>query len=102
MKKKNVYQKLKISSFFDYLLPYTCLRKFKQYDLLCTYTDIMYYYLSLEEILPSIEKISRIFKEKKDDLFFKSKNEPIFTYRENENNNLVFTSIIEKGNMIKN
>ena len=102
LKKKNVYQKLKISSFFDYLLPYTCLRKFKQYDLLCTYTDIMYYYLSLEEILPSIEKISRIFKEKKDDLFFKSKNEPIFTYRENENNNLVFTSIIEKGNMIKN
>ena len=77
------YQKLKIN-YFDYLIPYFCLRKYKKYDLLCAYTDIMYSYLSLEEILPSIEKISKLFKEKKNDLLLKTTIKNIFTYRKNE------------------
>ena len=44
----------------------------------------MYSYLSIEEILPSIEKISKLFKEKNRDLFFKTKTKNIFTYRKNE------------------
>ena len=63
-KNNNPYQDLKIN-YFDYIIPFFCLRKYKKYDLLCTYSDIMYSYLSLEEMLPSIEKISKLFKEKK-------------------------------------
>ena len=82
-KNNTSYQELKIN-YFDYLIPYFCLRKYKKYDLLCAYTDIMYSYLSIEEILPSIEKISKLLKEKNRDLFFKTKTENIFTYRKNE------------------
>ena len=82
-KNNTSYQELKIN-YFDYLIPYFCLRKYKKYDLLCAYTDIMYSYLSIEEILPSIEKISKLFKEKNRDLFFKTKTKNIFTYRKNE------------------
>ena len=82
-KNNTPYQELKIN-YFDYLIPYFCLRKYQKYDLLCAYTDIMYSYLSIEEILLSIEKISKLFKEKKSDLFFKIKTENIFTYRKNE------------------
>ena len=96
LEKKILNQRLKISSYFDYLLPYICLKKFKQYQLLCTYTDILYSYLSLEEILPSIERISRLFKEKKGDLFLKTQNDPIFCYKD-ENNELVLTSFKENN-----
>ena len=44
----------------------------------------MYSYLSLEEILPTIEKISKLLKDKNNESFFKSKTNNIFTYRKNE------------------
>jgi hypothetical protein len=58
------HQKLKLT-FFDYIIPFICLRRLKKYDLICTFNDILCSYLSLEEILPSIEKVSKLFKEKK-------------------------------------
>ena len=76
-------QKLEIS-YFDYIIPYFLLRRFKKYDLLYAYTDIMNTYLSLEEILPSIEKISKLFKEKKNDKFLKIQSAYIFDYKNNE------------------
>jgi hypothetical protein len=77
-------QKLNIS-LFDYIIPFFCLKKYKKYDLLCAYTDIMYSYLSIEEILPSIELTSKLFREKKDEIFFKIKFDSIFTYQNNKN-----------------
>jgi hypothetical protein len=44
----------------------------------------MYSYLSIEEILPSIEMISKLFREKKDELILKTKLNPIFTYQKKE------------------
>ena len=83
LNENKVFQELKIN-LFDYLIPYYCLRKHKKYDLLCAYTDIMYSYLSLEQILPTIEKISKLLKDKNNESFFKSKINNIFTYRKNE------------------
>ena len=78
-------QKLYIS-LFDYMIPYFCLKKFKKYDLLCAYTNIMYSYLSLEEILPSIERIGRLYRENKDnELIQKTKMNNVFSYKIKEN-----------------
>ena len=82
-KKNYTYQELNISC-INFIIPYFCLRKYKKYDLLCEYTDIMYSYLSIEEILPSIEMISKLFREKKDELILKTKLNPIFTYQKKE------------------
>ena len=84
LKKSYSHQELKISC-IDFIIPYVCLRKYKKYDLLCAYTDIMYSYLSIEEILPSIELTSKLFREKKDEIFFKIKFDSIFTYQNNKN-----------------
>ena len=77
------HQKLKLT-FFDYIIPFICLRRLKKYDLICTFNDILYSYLSLEEILPSIEKVSKLFKEKKNDKFLKIQSAYIFDYENNE------------------
>ena len=85
--KRNNYilysQTLKVS-YFDYFIPYCCLKKYKKYDLLCAYTNMMNSYLSLEEILPSIERISRLYREdKNNDAILKTKYNNIFSYQEN-------------------
>ncbi len=68
------------------MIPYFCLKKFKKYDLLCAYTNIMYSYLSLEEILPSIERIGRLYRENKDnELIQKTKMNNVFSYKIKEN-----------------
>ena len=57
-------------SFIDYIVPYFCLKKYKKYDLLIIFTEIMKKYLSIEEIIPIIERLSRYFKEDKPTLKF--------------------------------
>ena len=84
LQKNFTHQVLNISC-INFIIPYFCLRKYKKYDLLCAYTDIMYSYLSIEKILPSIEMISKLFREKKGELLLKTKIAPIFTYQNNEN-----------------
>jgi hypothetical protein len=49
-------------SLIDYILPYFYLKKHKVYELLCAYTDIMKSYLSLEEYLPTMERMSQLLK----------------------------------------
>jgi hypothetical protein len=78
-------QKLNIS-LFDYIIPFFCLKKYKKYDLLCAYTNIMYSYLSLEEILPSIERIGRLYRENKNnELIEKTKINNVFPFKTKEN-----------------
>ena len=78
-------QKLNIS-LFDYIIPFFCLKKYKKYDLLCAYTNIMYSYLSLEEILPSIERVGRLYRENKNnELIEKTKINNVFPFKTKEN-----------------
>ena len=85
---KNLHsQKLKIS-FLDYFLPYFILKKYKNYELLCVYHNIMHSYLSLEQLLPSIERCRKIFQS----------GNPFLT-KINENNIFSFRKInLEKNN----
>ena len=85
-------QKLKIS-LIDYILPYFCLRKYKKYELLCAYTDIMNYYLSIEEYFPTMERISKLLKYDKD-IISKTNADKIFSYINDdyeENNNIILS-----------
>ena len=85
---KNLHsQKLKIS-FLDYFLPYFILKKYKNYELLCVYHNIMHSYLSLEQLLPSIERCRKLFQS----------GNPFLT-KINENNIFSFRKInLEKNN----
>ena len=82
---KNYYylypQKLTFS-FINYILPFFCLKNFKNYQLLYIYSNIMYSYLSLEEILPSIERISRLCREdKNNEIISKTEYNNVFYYK---------------------
>ncbi len=85
-------QKLKIS-LIDYILPYFCLRKYKTYELLCAYTDIMNSYLSLEEFFPTMERMLKLLKYN-NDIISKTKKDNLFSYVNDdyeENNNIILT-----------
>jgi len=85
-------QKLRIS-LIDYILPYFYLKKYKVYELLCAYTDIMKSYLSLEEYFPTMERISKLLKNDQE-IINKTNTNNIFTYiikEYEENNNIIFT-----------
>ena len=71
LKKKKVLNNQIIQiSFFDYILPYFCLKKYKKYNLLIIFTEIMKKYFSIEEIIPIIERLSRYYKEAQPNLNF--------------------------------
>ena len=83
--KTNIYnlgpQKLNIT-IFEYVIPYCFLQKFKKYNLLYIYKKLINSYLSLEEILPSIERISRLYREDKNNqLLSKTKYNNVFSYK---------------------
>ena len=83
-------QKLKIS-FLDYFLPYFILKKYKNYELLCLYHNIMHSYLSLEQLLPSIERCRKLFQN----------GNPLLSHI-NDNNIFSFRKInLEKNNFNK-
>ena len=50
-------KKLKVP-ILGYFLPYFILKKLKKYSMLCLYKDIIYSYLSIEKILPILERYS--------------------------------------------
>ncbi len=92
---KNLHaQKLKIS-FLDYFLPYFILKKYKNYELLCVYHNIMHSYLSLEQLLPSIERCRKLFQNGNSLLSHINDNN-IFSFRKInlENNN--YNDILSK------
>ena len=66
-------------SLIDYILPYFYLKKYKVYELLCAYTDIMKSYLSLEEYFPTMERISKLLKNDQE-IINKTNTNNIFTY----------------------
>ena len=70
--KKNTILKNQIIqiSLLDYILPYFCLKKYKKYNLLIIFTEIMKKYFSIEEIIPIIERLSRYYKEAQPNLNF--------------------------------
>ena len=67
-KNKNNSKKFKISC-YHYIWPIELLAKYKKYDLLIFYTNIFYKYMSIEVIIPLIERLSKI------DLFQKENND---------------------------
>ena len=70
-KKNTIFKNQVIQiSLFDYIIPYFCLKKYKKYNLLIIFTEIMKKYFSIEEIVPIIERLSRFFKEDKPNLKF--------------------------------
>ena len=77
-------QKFKIS-FVNYLLPFFYLRKKKKYQLLCIYSDYIDNFLSIEEMLPITERLSKYFKEK--------------TNNQNVNYNYLFNMETNKNNL---
>ena len=72
-------------SLIDYILPYFYLKKYKVYELLCAYTDLMKSYLSLEEYLLTMERMSKLLKHDHD-IIFKTNTNNIFTCVINEYN----------------
>ena len=75
-KKSNV-QKYEFK-WYEYFIPHFLLKRMHKYKLLCLYTDIFHSYLSIEHIIPVIERFSKYCKEKSS----KSKNIKFF---ENQN-----------------
>ena len=76
-------QKLKIS-FIHYIIPFFCLKKLKYYNVLNAYSNIINSYLSLEEILPSIERISRLYNEdKNNEIITNTKYNNVFSFSNN-------------------
>ena len=61
--------KFKISC-FDYIIPYFCIQKHKKNNFLPVVYNIIKKYLSIEEILPNMERLSRYYKEEKSNLKF--------------------------------
>ena len=47
-------------SWIDYFIPQCFIKKFRQYSLLYIYTEIFYSYLSIEQIIPVIERFSKL------------------------------------------
>ena len=48
-------------SFLDYILPFSCLKKHTNYNLLILYTNVVDTFLSLEQYLPLVEGFNRIY-----------------------------------------
>ena len=48
-------------SFFDYILPFSCLKKQSNYNLLILYTNVVDTFLSLEHYLPMTEGFNRMY-----------------------------------------
>ena len=53
-------QRYKIS-FLDYILPFSCLKKHSNYNLLILYTEVVDSFLSLEHYLPMVEGFNRMY-----------------------------------------
>ena len=47
-------------SWIDYFIPQSFIKRFRQYSLLYIYTEIFYSYLSIEQIIPVIERFSKL------------------------------------------
>ena len=58
-KEKREKQRYKFS-WIDYFIPQSFIKKFRQYSLLYIYTEISYSYLSIEQIIPVIERFSKL------------------------------------------
>ena len=48
-------------SFLDYILPFSCLNKHTNYNLLILYTNVVNTFLSLEHYLPMVEGFNRMY-----------------------------------------
>ena len=66
-------------------MPFFYLRKKKKYQLLCIYSDYIDHFLSIEEMLPITERLSKYFKEK--------------TNNQNVNYNYLFNMETNKNNL---
>ena len=68
IKLKNKDEKSNIQKYnfkwYEYFIPHFLLKRMHKYKLLCLYTDIFHSYLSIEHIIPVIERFSKYCKEK--------------------------------------
>ena len=55
-------------SLIDYILPYVCIQKYKKNNFIIIISNYIKKYLSIEKILPIIERLSKKYEEEKADL----------------------------------
>ena len=86
LKSKSKMQKKGISiSFINYFIPFSCLKRYKKYDFLIVYNNILTSFLSIEKILPVIERGYTFFYDKGNDSSFQKGSHHIFKIIKDEN-----------------
>ncbi len=86
LKSKSKMQKKGISiSFINYFIPFSCLKHYKKYDFLIVYNNILTSFLSIEKILPVIERGYTFFYDKGNDSSFQKGSHHIFKIIKDEN-----------------
>ena len=86
LKSKAKMEKKKLSiSFIYYFIPFSCLKHYKKYDFIVMYNDILTSFLSIEKILPVIERGYKFFYDKGNDSSFQKISHNIFKIKKDEN-----------------
>ena len=86
LKRKSKMEKKVISiSFINYFIPFSCLKRYKKYDFLIVYNNILTSFLSIEKILPVIERGYTFFYEKGNDSSFQKVSYNIFKIIKDDN-----------------
>lgn len=86
LKSKSQMEKKGISiSFINYFIPLSCLRHYKKYDFLIVYNNILTSFLSIEKILPVVERGYTFFYDKGNDSSFQKGSHNIFKIIKDDN-----------------
>ena len=86
LKSKSQMEKKGISiSFINYFIPLSCLRRYKKYDFLIVYNNILTSFLSIEKILPVVERGYTFFYDKGNDSSFQKGSHNIFKIIKDDN-----------------
>ena len=68
-------------SFYDYIVPFICLKKYSKYNLLLLYNYVIKSYLSLEQYLPMVEGFSKLYY-REDEIYRKKFKSSLFKVQE--------------------
>ena len=74
LKSKSKMQKKRNFNIFYYFIPFSCLKHYKKYDFLIVYNNILTSFLSIEKILPVIERGYTFFYDKGNDSSFQKRS----------------------------
>ena len=63
LKKGKYHNQKDLFSFYDYIIPFICLKKYSKYNLLLLYNNVVKSFLNLEQYLPMVEGFSKYYRE---------------------------------------